>query len=240
MSDVSNYETLVESFRGATSALVMIPNDAPNQEQAADALAKAIAQSDVSHVVCLSSLGADKDRRVGPISGLRRLEGNLNQLNVNVLILRPAYFMENHLKQIPLIRRTKAMLGLFRPDMPVAQIAAQDIADYAARALLSCDFIGKITRELLGQRDITMREAVQVIGEAIGDPIHYVTLPAGLVQSHITSLGFSKRQALSTVEMFGSANDGWLVPEEPRSSENTTGTSFERFVEKVFVPQYCT
>jgi hypothetical protein len=40
------------------------------------------------------------------------------------------------------------------------------------------------------------------------------------------------------IEMYKSINAGILVPLEPRSPENTTQTSFERFVQDVFVAAY--
>ena len=40
------------------------------------------------------------------------------------------------------------------------------------------------------------------------------------------------------IEMYKAINAGVLVPLEPRSPENTTPTSFERFVQDVFVAAY--
>ena len=47
-------------------------------------------------------------------------------------------------------------------------IATRDIAQVAAQLLLRLDFSGHSTRELLGQRDISMQEATRIIGKAIG------------------------------------------------------------------------
>jgi hypothetical protein len=41
---------------------------------------------------------------------------------------------------------------------------------YAARRLLDLDFSGKQTRELLGERDLSMTEATAVIVPGIGKP----------------------------------------------------------------------
>jgi hypothetical protein len=40
------------------------------------------------------------------------------------------------------------------------------------------------------------------------------------------------------IEMYNAINAGILVPQEPRSPENTTPTSFEQFVQDVFAPAY--
>jgi hypothetical protein len=39
-------------------------------------------------------------------------------------------------------------------------------------------------------------------------------------------------------EMADALNDGRMKPQEPRSAANTTPTSFETFVQDVFVPTY--
>jgi hypothetical protein len=38
--------------------------------------------------------------------------------------------------------------------------------------------------------------------------------------------------------MYKAINAGVLIPQEPRSPENTTPTSFEQFVQDVFAPAY--
>jgi hypothetical protein len=40
------------------------------------------------------------------------------------------------------------------------------------------------------------------------------------------------------IEMYKAINGGVLVPLDPRSPENTTPTSFEQFVQDVFVAAY--
>ena len=40
------------------------------------------------------------------------------------------------------------------------------------------------------------------------------------------------------IEMYEAVNAGVLVPQEPRSPENTTPTSFENFIRDVFAPAY--
>jgi hypothetical protein len=40
------------------------------------------------------------------------------------------------------------------------------------------------------------------------------------------------------IEMFQSINAGLLAAQEPRSSQNSTPTSFEKFVQDVFAPAY--
>jgi uncharacterized protein YbjT (DUF2867 family) len=141
------------------------------QDRVSDALARATEESGVTHAISLSSVGANRADKVGPVVGLHYFEQKLNRISkLNVLHLRAGYFMENLLPQIGLIQTLGMMGGPERPDLPLPLIATRDIGAAAAEALVKLTFSGKQTRELLGQRDVTMTEAATVIGKAIGKP----------------------------------------------------------------------
>ena len=123
--------------------------------------------------------------------------------------------------------------------MPLAQIATRDIGAYAADALLKLNFTGKTTRELLGQRDITMNETASAIGKAIGKPnLGYSKFPTFAVEMAMKQMGMPADYVKELVEMLESINSGWMVPIEPRSPENTTPTSIETFAADEFAPRY--
>ena len=48
------------------------------------------------------------------------------------------------------------------PDLNLPMIATRDVGDYAAQRLLDLDFSGKQTRELLGERNLSMAEATAI------------------------------------------------------------------------------
>jgi hypothetical protein len=117
--------------------------------------------------------------------------------------------------------------------------ATRDAGDYAARRLLALDFSGKQTRELLGERDLSMTEATAVIARGIGKPdLRYVQFPYDQVQQTLEQMGMTPKKAAVYIEMFNAINAGVLVALEPRSRENTTPTSLETFVQDVFAPAY--
>jgi hypothetical protein len=60
------------------------------------AIARALRNARVKFVVSLSSIGAHLGEKTGPIRGLHNQEVCLNDIkDLNVIHLRPAYFMEN-------------------------------------------------------------------------------------------------------------------------------------------------
>ena len=207
-----------------------------DQERQSDAIAKAVKESGLRYAVLLSSYGAHVPEGAGPVAGLHSSEQKLNAINgLNVLHLHPAYFMENNLAAIGMIRGTAMVGNAMLPDLKLPMIATRDIGDYAAQRLLDLDFSGKQTRELLGKRDLSMTEATAVIGRGIGKPdLRYEQFPYDQMQQVLTQMGIPPRTAAQYIELYKAINAKVLAAQEPRSRENSTPTSFEEFVQDVF------
>jgi uncharacterized protein YbjT (DUF2867 family) len=117
-ANVTDEKALSRAFTGAEAVYVLIPPDPANenyrgfQSQASNALAKALENAGVKHAVTLSSVGADKPDKTGPIAGLHEMETKLNHVKgLNVLHLRAGYFMENTLVQAAIIKNLGTMAG---------------------------------------------------------------------------------------------------------------------------------
>jgi uncharacterized protein YbjT (DUF2867 family) len=180
-TDANNAAALTKAFRNARAAYLMLPPAASreDQERQSDAIAKAVTEPGLRYAVNLSSYGAHVPAGTGPIAGLHSSEEKLNAISdLNVLHLRAAYFMENNLAAISMIHETGTFGHALLPHLKLPMIATRDVGDYAAQHLLDLDFSGKQTRELLGERDLSMTEATGVIERGIGKPdLRYVQFP---------------------------------------------------------------
>jgi uncharacterized protein YbjT (DUF2867 family) len=246
VADVTDAVALAKAFDQADSAYVMIPPNPASTDplgysnRVGDAIAAAVQKAATKNVVALSSIGADKDSKTGPVLGLYHLEQKLNQIiGANVLYLRAGYFMENTLPQVNAIRMMGSVTTPLRPDLKLAMIATRDIGNAAAQALLHPTVRGKQTRELLGPRDLTYTEVTTMIGRAIGKAdLKYIQAPDDQFRSVLVQMGMSEQFAGLLLEMIGSLNSGYMRPLEPRTPQNTTPTSYETFVADTFVPAY--
>jgi uncharacterized protein YbjT (DUF2867 family) len=242
MATMSDAAALSKAFGGARAAYLLLPpaKSREDQERDSDAIAHAVTKSGLRYAVHLSSYGAQVPEGTGPVAGLHSSEQKLNAISgLNVLHLRAAYFMENNLAAIGMIHQMGLVGNALLPDLKIPMAATRDVGDYAAQRLLHLDFSGKQTRELLGERDLSMTEATAVIARGIGKPdLRYQQFPYDQVQQVLTQLGVPPKGAAMYIEMYKAINAGVLVPLEPRSRDNTTPTSFERFVQDVFVAAY--
>jgi uncharacterized protein YbjT (DUF2867 family) len=245
-TDVLDTNALSRAFAEAQGVYALIPPNMSSpdfrayQDSVTESIAKALERGGVSHAVTLSSVGADKPDKTGPVVGLHNMESRLAQVRgLNALHLRAGYFMENTLAQIGIIRSLGMMAGPVRADLPLSMIATRDIGAAAAAALLRLDFHGQQTQELLGPPDVTYAETAKIIGLAIGkQDLTYVQLPDEQVIQAMTGMGMSRNIAQLLCEMSAALNNGHMRPLEPRSEKNTTPTTLEMFVEEVFLPAY--
>ena len=241
-AEMSDAAGLTKAFSGAQAAYLMLPpiTTREDQEREGDAIARAVKESGLEYAVNLSSYGGQVPKGTGPVEGLHSTEEKLKAVSgLNLLTVRAAYYMENNLAAIEMIRNLGIFGHALLPDLKMPMIVTSDVGDYAAQRLLDLDFSGKRTRDLLGERDLTMTEVTAAIARGIGKPdLRYVQVPYDQMQQALTQKGFSPKKATVYIEMFKAINDGVLAPVEPRSAENTTPTSFEKFVQDVFAAAY--
>ena len=240
--DVSDAVALTRAFSGARAAYLLLPpiTSREDQERESDAIAKAAKDSGLPYAVYLSSYGAHVPEGTGPVTGLHSSEQKLNAISgLNVLHLRAAYFMENNLAAIGMIQGMGIFGHALLPDLKMPMIATPDVGDYAAQRLMDLDFSGNQTRELLGERDLSMTEATAAIARGIGKPdLRYEQFSYDQMQQGLEQMGMPPKKAAVYIEMFQAINEGVLAAQEPRSRQNSTPTSFEKFVQDVFAPAY--
>jgi len=246
VANVTDKEMMIRAFSGTEAAYVMLPPDLANpdfqtyQDKMTGAFVAAIQTNQVKHVVALSSIGADKTDKTGPIVRLHHLEEGLKWISgLNALFLRAGYFMENTLPQTVVVQQMGAVGGPLNPELRIPMIATRDIGEFAADALLRLDFRGQQAQELLGQRDLTYPEVAAIIGKAIGKPeLKYQQLRDEQFRGMLLQMGTSVNFADLLVEMSHALNTGHVRALEARSARNTTLTSYEQFVAEEFVPAY--
>lgn len=239
VGDIRDITFLTKAFSGVDAVFAMIPPNfsAPDfreyQNDVGSSIVHAIIGGGVKYVVNLSSQGAELPAGTGPIVGLHDQEARLNKLEgVHVLHLRATYFMENLLMNIPLIHQRGLAGSAVRGDQKFAMIATRDIAARVAEHLVRRDFTGKVVKDLLGQRDLTLEEAIRVIGKRIGWPdLKYVQFPYEEALKGMVATGITPNLGRLFIEMSKAINDGIFAVGRPRTAENTTPTAIEEFAD---------
>lgn len=237
LGDAKEAGFLARAFTGATAVYTMIPPDyaAPDMRRSqalfGTAIAAAIAQAGVERVVNLSSVGAELAAGTGPITGLheqeRRLDTLVEPLGLQLLHLRPGYFMENHLHAAGTITALGVYPSLERGDVPVPTVATADIADVVARELVLGDRKGVL--HLHAPRSYTFAQVAAVLGRAIGRPgLPYVQADLAQGLAGMAAAGFSPSAAERMAEMAAWLSGGTHAGPLPGAVE-ITPTTLEDF-----------
>ncbi|OUL98640.1 NmrA family NAD(P)-binding protein [Variovorax sp. JS1663] len=229
---------LAEAFRGADGAYTLLATDrqapdyAARQHEEGEAIASALRQSGLRRVVALSSLGADLPSGTGVIVGLHAQEERLKAIDgIDLLLLRPVSFFENFYDALGMVKEAGVLADAVAPELPTPMIAADDIAEVAASALLARDWRGVAVRELLGQRDLSHAEVAQLLGQAIGRPdLPYVQLSEARLGEALIGAGLSPSFVALYLEMTRAFNTDRIGVQGRRNAGNTTATRFEDFV----------
>jgi uncharacterized protein YbjT (DUF2867 family) len=238
--DAMNVEDLRALFAGASSALVLLPENVAdpafveNRKLMSRAIRDALRAERVDHVVALSTVGAARADAPGPPGGLHVFEHDLSDLDtLNVLFLRSAAYMDYLLAPLPMIKAKKINGSAIKADVRFPMVATEDVAREATARLIKRDFKGHRVKLLLGPEDVTMAEATRVIGERLGLPdLSYVEFPPDGVKAALIESGMSEQVAGLLVEMQLAVNDGLYFEGVRRTADSATSTRLEDFLSR--------
>lgn len=239
LDDFGRTNTLIDLFKGADGIFSFIPpgygvdDYATFQNAVSEAICTALQKNKNPYVVNLSSLGANQPDGTGPIKGLYRHEQRLNALSdINVIHLRPAYFMENLFMSISAIHQTRVLGTPLRGDLPIPLIATRDIGMKAAELLLPLNFSGRSEFEFVGPRAVTMKETAKLLGKAIGKMnMEYVQIPYADAEKGMVASGMKPSTAALLIEMYKAINSGCCQPTQEITPDNQGKITVEQFAD---------
>jgi uncharacterized protein YbjT (DUF2867 family) len=242
---LTDTKQLTEALAGSDIVLTMIASNhsaedfLEDQRAQADSQIEAIKRAGIKKVLNLSSTGCHLIENTGVLLGLTEMEVKLNQLKeVDVLHLRPTFYMENMFYALGLIKE-KGIYGLpVRADKKFPMIATKDVADKIVSLLIEKQFTGKSVLPLLGPKDYSLGETTQALGQIIGKPqMPYVQFGEEDFKQGVIFTGGTPDFAQKFLELM-TATDQGLLNYHLRTPESTTKTSFETFAKTVFLPAY--
>jgi uncharacterized protein YbjT (DUF2867 family) len=236
---------LTNAFSGADAVYLLVPPKLDAADPVAyynaigDVAVSAIKKAGVKKVVFLSSLGAELDSGTGPIVGLHDVETKLEALkNVDIVIIRAGFFMENLLTNVGLMKNQKINSNVASPNAPILMVSSRDVGAKAAQLLENPDFNGHTIVEIFGDR-ISYEKATKIIAEKVGlAQLHYVQFSPYDAVGAMTAMGISRRVSEGFVEMANGISEGKISALMRDPLDPNAPTRFSKFVEEVFVPVY--
>jgi uncharacterized protein YbjT (DUF2867 family) len=239
IGSVEDVDFLSKAFTGADVVYTMVPPkwDAAHWKEYIHGIGKnyaaALSAAGVKKVVNLSSLGAHMPDGCGPVSGLHRVEHELNKLDgADVKHLRPAYFFHNLMGNIGMIKHMGIIGGNFGENTIMVMVHPADIAAAATEELLEPAFTGKSVRYIAGD-ERTTAEVASVLGAAIGKPeLPWVNFSDEAALGGMIQAGLSAEVAVNYVEMGAAMASGIMGGDYSANKPALSPTKLEDFAKE--------
>jgi len=214
---------------------VTSPNIRAEYNQLAKNGATAVQANKIKRVVHLSSVGADKTEKTGPVLGLHDAEEIFNQTGAQVTHLRPAYFFENFFSSVPAIQQSGRIFLAIPGSAKTAMVATRDIADVGAKVILNQSGSKKIVY-ILGTKEYSFDEVASELGKFLSKEVKVQTIGREELINAMAKFGVSRNFAEGIVELYEGFVSGYIKSTEPRDRENTTPTTLEQFIKEELGP----
>jgi uncharacterized protein YbjT (DUF2867 family) len=198
-------------------------------------LIAAMQQNGVERVVTVSGIGRRVNAKAGPVSCALQKDEELERAGLDVRALWCPGFMENMLRSRDSLRTQGAFFAPGNPDLRLPFVATRDIAAVAARLLRDRTWSGPGGVAVLGPEDLSPNDKAQIMTDVLERPIRYERVPLDGYKAQLLRHGVSEDFAQGLVDMLVAKENG-LDLSEPRTSENTTPTSFREWCRDVLRP----
>ncbi|MBL0152124.1 MAG: NAD(P)H-binding protein [Chitinophagaceae bacterium] len=227
---VEDLAFLTKIFKGADAVYTMVPPNwaAVQWKQwignAGENYAAAIRANGITHVVNLSSIGADLPDGCGPVSGLYKVEQALNASGAAVKHLRPSYFFSNFLGNAAMVKHMNIIGSNFGGDgFKLPMSSTDDIAAVAFEELTGLSFTGHSARYLVSD-ELGTSEIAGVLGSAVGKPeLPWVSFTDEQAHGGMIQAGLNPEVVKNYVEMGAALRSGVMQADFIRNRPAQTG-----------------
>jgi uncharacterized protein YbjT (DUF2867 family) len=204
---------LASAFKGAEGVFILPPSefdpepDFPEAERVIKAISTALAIARPRKVVCLSTIGADATYE-NLLTQRTLLEEALGAMDLPVTFLRPGWFMENALWDIPVARDEGVLRSFLQPaDKAFPMVATRDVGQLAA-ALLREDWSGTRVVELEGPARVSPNDLAQAFAKAFEHSVRVEIVPRENWEQIFRAQG--ARNPTPRIRMLDGFNEGWI------------------------------
>lgn len=189
--DLSDIDSVRAALDGVTTLFLLAPN-APDELTQAMLALDAAREAHVTGIVYLSVFKGEAYADVPHFASKTTVERMIHAADLPVTILRPAYFMQNDVRQKDALLRAR-VYGMPIGDKGISMVDIRDIGEAAARELLRRERaaapLPPETYELVGPDALTAETISALWGEVLGRPIGYAGDDLAMLEQRLRAFG---------------------------------------------------
>jgi len=224
VADLTDAKALAAALRGAAGAYLLGPPDWISSDPLGEAhrfaatLAQAVRESDVAHVVVLSSIGAQLPAGTGAIGRNRALETEFANVDRPITFVRAAAFIQNQGTVVELARTQGILPSFLQPlDQALEMVDVADVGRAAADALIAGPRGARRIIELAGPQKYSPNDVAVILARLYGRDVIAVAPPREQWAGILAQTGASPQVADIYMEMFEGINSGHVRYEHPET-----------------------
>lgn len=233
LAEMDDAKSLALAFNGADAVFILPPSEFdpepgfPEARRVIEAVATALSEARPGKVVCLSTIGADAPHE-NLLSQRTLMEQALSRLDLPVTFLRPGWFVENAMWDVPSASSEGVLRSFLQPaDKAFPMVATGDVGKCAA-ALLAEDWSGIRIVELEGPARVSPNDLAHAFAEALGRPVRVEIVPREQWEELFRAEG--ARHPLPRMRMLDGFNEGWIEFRDQGRSAMKGTTPFESVI----------
>ena len=224
---LDDQEFLTRTLRGVAGFFTLLPENPFDSDfrgtrrRMADAIAGAVRETRVPHVVVLSAVGAVLPDGNGPCKDLYYLESVLGSTGATVTTLRASWFQEN-VGSVLEVAKTAGIYPnlMLTADAAIPTISTRDVGRIAASLLIDVPANSEVI-DLVGPT-YSPRELAAALGATLGREIQVVDVPPVARIGALVQAGLPQSFAEEVAELYACFDAGRIRPQGDRVLAATT------------------
>jgi len=204
---------LSDAFAGATATFILPPPlfdpepGYPEARAVIDGVVEALTKARPAKVLCLSTIGADAVHD-NLLSQRMMMERALRKLPLPLMILRPAWFIDNAASDLASECETGLIHTFLQPACKAfPMVAAKDVGRLAAD-LIQEAWIDTRVVELEGAARVSPNDLARAFATVLERPVRVETVPRESWEQIFRSQG--TQNPLPRIRMLDGFNEGWI------------------------------
>ena len=238
LAEMEDAKALAAAFAGTEAVFILPPSEFdpepgyPEAQKVIDSVVAALKTTRPKKVLCLSTIGADA-KEDNLLSQRTMLENALNELDLPVTFLRPAWFMENALWDVGTARDAGILYSFLQPaDKRFPMIATKDIGILAAE-LIQQDWAGKRVVELEAAQRVSPDDLAQAFEVALNRPVKVEIVNRATWEELFRSQGM--KNPTPRIRMLDGFNESWIEFKDSGRLAEKGNTSLQQVVDALVV-----
>jgi uncharacterized protein YbjT (DUF2867 family) len=243
IADAFDLPALKKAFKNGGSVLLLTPDNPESEDVMGETkmilnnYKKAIEGSQIKKIVGLSSMGAQIETNSGSLKMSHMLEHNFNELTVQKIFVRPAYYYSNWMESLSAIQEEGVLPTFFPVDLKIPMVSPLDIAKFLAD-LMSDPVKDEPIFEIEGPAWYSSKDIANTFGKVLNRSVVPQEIPREDWWKTMKEFGFTDDVTKNFIEMTQTVADGKAKPHGIGTILKKMDTPFKAWLSEQLEKQY--